>query len=1014
MLRSRPPKRRKTKFTDVTDRDNPKDPNEIEIIFDTRRLSPTLPPPPSSQPSSPSHATGFSFDDLIEDTSVLQMHRTLAMDELQEEIQQFTSLSEELDDVTNDVQVEQVQIIAQAEPPELLRTHYLPYFYAMECPSIDPPPSPMLCRECCNTTHQSQPFHTIRSWAKREQSTRPFFKRSPPSERGFILHLGHFSLPCSSAKSVRISNVRIVDVNGFHDMTVSFCRCGETETPAWAQLLRHRLFPSTEDEPSTAFTFRLLRHFEQFNLSSQTAAWDYYRSICHFTDPLGASTKKAYNRFVKIMRQWRMLQLLKRCGRMDDLNLRSGELVVRCRACPIPGENLPESWVSDRYASLLYARFLQGDGNFHQQLRANRPGPLADRSNVRDGGFWAPQETFEGHIQSTHNNDKRSTDPQCQTRAGVPSRGVNDPKLSVTGIYAVSCRHLLFQPSGVVDFFKGERFSHVDVAVASVMQEALQARTKRIVFSYDVNCKYSRWFQERVTAGDDPLIPENLLCQGNIQFVIPKFHLASHQKTCADRFSFNYTPFVGRMSGEGVETLWPALNGLQYSIREMGWGSRRDLLTHHMNHHNWLKSRQMSDRIYRDFCSATIEAEMAMEKVKGIEENLGEELSETMRSEWLQRGGDQYRPNPETMKVPSKSTVLRELQQQETSQNLTSSTSATGSTSPSSFVHTALILEEDLIKYTTRRTHLVNQGLSPSEEAKLKVAATALQKRIDKHYHLLRNFAPSIPAELLQAGDEVNSSAIVLPSSLSDARRLAFGLEPLTQVEVELRVGHLHDILEKLRRALGSRSYLSRHSGSARGYKLSTRAQESIRDAELVVKQRGRGYKYAWDALVKLIGEKKAAAMGLQPLHDDDLVMLSSWLEDARYTKKESRLPWIWTMAPFNNSKTNIEVEQLSQDELGKRVDEWNCEAARLEYVHALAAAERWKEEVLLLKEEARRLAVSFRADQAQWARKAVQPNLGDDIGLGYAAYAAKQADYFGRLAESAENHYKLMSSVVA
>jgi hypothetical protein len=45
----------------------------------------------------------------------------------------------------------------------------------------------------------------------------------------------------------------------------------------------------------------------------------------------------------------------------------------------------------------------------------------------------------------------------CNTQAGNPIRVSTVKPLAVTGVYAVSCRHVLMQPGGVIDFKKGER-----------------------------------------------------------------------------------------------------------------------------------------------------------------------------------------------------------------------------------------------------------------------------------------------------------------------------------------------------------------------------------------------------------------------------------------------------------------------------------------------------------------------------------------------------------------------------
>lgn len=186
--------------------------------------------------------------------------------------------------------------------------------------------------------------------------------------------------------------------------------------------------------------------------------------------------------------------------------------------------------------------------------------------------------------------------------------------LAITGVYAVSCRHVLIQPSGVIDFHKGERcvtidfispplprkgtdvsksFAYVDVAVGSVLKQSIREGVRRNVFSYDSACGYMVNLYRRLSEIEPPLITEEDLGRIALQALIPKFHLGGHKAECSDRYSFNYTKDVGRMSGELVETPWAAFNWLQYSVREMGWGNRRDTLNDHFNGWNWWKIVRM-------------------------------------------------------------------------------------------------------------------------------------------------------------------------------------------------------------------------------------------------------------------------------------------------------------------------------------------------------------------------------------------------------------------------------------
>jgi len=60
--------------------------------------------------------------------------------------------------------------------------------------------------------------------------------------------------------------------------------------------------------------------------------------------------KDRYQEFLRMLRMWRHLHLLKRGGRAHDPTgaegTAPGELAVRCPACPYPDINLPANWTS--------------------------------------------------------------------------------------------------------------------------------------------------------------------------------------------------------------------------------------------------------------------------------------------------------------------------------------------------------------------------------------------------------------------------------------------------------------------------------------------------------------------------------------------------------------------------------------------------------------------------------------------------------------------------------------------
>jgi len=86
----------------------------------------------------------------------------------------------------------------------------------------------------------------------------------------------------------------------------------------------------------------------------------------------------------------------------------------------------------------------------------------------------------------------------------------------------------------------------------------------------------------------------------------------------------------------------------------------------------------------------------------------------------------------------------------------------------------------------------------------------------------------------------------------------------------------------------------------------------------------------------------------------------------------------------------------------------------RLEWVHATAAVERWKEEVILLREESRRLVASFTEEQRLWLEKQdsiAHLSYDDRVVRGYKANAQKQAAVQGRLAVKAQGQFALVNA---
>ena len=185
---------------------------------------------------------------------------------------------------------------------------------------------------------------------------------------GLRIQLGHpLRESCDLPIPAKGDSFLIVDTHGIHEVGLDFCGC-ERATNILSQLLRYKLFPATIRNPQTAATFHVLERFHILSFESKCSAHEFYRSLARETDSTGIlhvrvshsihwtlvlrrliSTRwqDRYTEFLRMIRQWRHLKMLKRAGlghESDTSSIEDGCCAVLCPACPHPGKNLPDSW----------------------------------------------------------------------------------------------------------------------------------------------------------------------------------------------------------------------------------------------------------------------------------------------------------------------------------------------------------------------------------------------------------------------------------------------------------------------------------------------------------------------------------------------------------------------------------------------------------------------------------------------------------------------------------------------
>ncbi|KIO33174.1 hypothetical protein M407DRAFT_18033 [Tulasnella calospora MUT 4182] len=901
--------------------------------------------------------------------------------------------------------------------------------------------------------HQNLPFHWPEAWVDGSGAGIDpnvwgqeiplhfgYFKRTSLYDLGLQVGLGHDGLFCPTSHEADTFTMRVLHTSGQHE--VRFRTCGCTEKPRWEQLLDVDIWPATELKPQTGFTMEVLRHQRCFSLRGKTSLKEYYDALVDLTSPAEHKDgiPSLYNQFRLAVRQYRVLAMYMRAGKPNGSTpVQKGELCVKCPACPEPGVNLPRNWDLDRMKQLHYVRFLAGDGNFKLQRLAKRGSSTSagTKSLLGDSGFWVPNSTIKHYLAETSMaadeplNQKKSA---CNTMAGDPGYSPEGAKaLDVTGIFAVSCRHIFICPNGVVDFHKGEKYRYVDVCFSGPLNHSYAAGLRYFVITYDIACKYGVNFKSRCCTPtcNFVLIPTE---KGEINtiFCVNKFHQESHEDGCAAKNALEYTKYVGRTCGEGVETIWAKMNWLRYTTREMSPGHRIETLSEHFNDWNWQKTSNLVRFTKSSYLSAVQSLDVVIEDFENLKNSLGPNTVAQLDACYQASGGEQFLQDSQRLLNLSRQELLSETQAIKSSAIAAQESPSTSRVSHIDLICKALQLEAMQARLR-QRAHDLAKIKNPTRELRARVAQLANQvsAALDNHYDLLFEVAPQL-APLVQRSSDPAKDDIFLPSRLSPEDVLQRRVSDLLKVEMQLRIGHAYDCIKELRNALAMRSFWSRHTNSQHSSETKkTKGMSSLQSSTARMKEAARAYNTCYEWIAKCSPES-AKKFGLHPLLNSDLSLLTEWQESKVYRRKNNRLPWIWSLRPLAPSdlpdvdKDWEDIATESQEEpnhLDNVVESWRTEIVRLDYIHATAATERWTEEVRILSREMPAICRSFRAMALRWARLANETITAQSSGAGvstslsewslvdaetrgYVAYASRQFALYVQMTTDATSQF--------
>ncbi|KAF7797546.1 hypothetical protein EIP86_008746 [Pleurotus ostreatoroseus] len=718
---------------------------------------------------------------------------------------------------------------------------------------------------------------------------------------------------------------------------------------------------------------------------------------CHNPSYAPADFANRMKAFMRMIREWQHLKMLKRAGRSYEEDgvaaTKPGSLCLRCPACPRPGFNLPKDWKdAPRDKKYIYNMLIAIDANFRLKRRAVS-------SNERDPalgsgwGYFVEDAPYYEHILQYADQEDIST---CTGFAAISQANKKFNKgYAVTGIGSIVCaRHGFILPNATGDLQKGERYCNMDYLVLSALRAL--GELPPLVLSYDVICQWIIHFWQRVQEFSEDLRidPENV----NFRYAIPMYHFRAHKEKDHNKYSLHLLEGVGRSCCEGIERNWPKHEETAASTREMGPGSRHDTLEDHFQYANWRVYTSLGSLFQRQLKEAVRERATQMEVFKLFSEKV---LPEN-RSKWLAEiaayESDPSLPDPYYREPFGISEAdIRLKLAEEDDRAIADGDTALHAVTPAAMLIDLLEIEELQRKFRQKygRSSAATRDKTANQNAEITEKRSTIRRRIANIREIQSIYMPCVPRYAakwaqsnLQSADFPEEFPLVLPHSLSpDDLQLCF--RGIASLEECLRDGALHDALDKLRVHLHIRSRLA--AGKARNVRhqgANTRARKKIDVNESKIISLAEKYRATRAAKLALAGNgdwEKA----WRPLERSDVRCMVAEPNSAvnvadggdMQVPSEGRrtVSWIWMSADSLTMDTTIESGM--QD------------ALRIEFLRSRARANRWEEQVNLLEEEKRRTLVSCELNAQEWDKRSLKiSSRNDAYGQGLAAYAAEQA----------------------
>ncbi|KAJ7019263.1 hypothetical protein C8F04DRAFT_913208, partial [Mycena alexandri] len=875
----------------------------------------------------------------------------------------------------------------------------------------------LLCAACCVDRHLDNPLHNIERWDGQ------VFQRCSLKSLGLRVQLGHSDGSTCSEPAQLHPKFVVLHTNGIHEVNVDACDCEHRllAGPPEVQLLRVGWFPATDSRPRTCATLAVMDVFVLSTQQSKTTIYDFYKTLEKLTNNSGGKVPYRYNTFLRMCREYPHLLMLKRAGIFHEhggvLATKPGQCAIRCPCCPRPGVNLPHDWQSaSAENAFLYIVFLAIDACFRLKRRLVSS-ELKDPSLGPGWSYMVESSPYRAYLLSVTDQKEMST---CSGLAALDYANTKFSKgYSSTGVgMGVCARHEFVQANGVGDLQKGERYANMDYIFASILRHIHPHLMK--IISYDIVCQW--WRNLRARVKQLPPLVRFRVVMSIFRFVIPKLHIHAHTMSCQLNFSLNLVPGSAQTDGEGIERPWANIGGVASSTREMGPGSREEVLNNHWGFWNWQKLLGLADRLRTRLDRANTEYAAQLEAFTTFSMEQGADVPawREMVEKFEADGKNNENPYEQLYLGLTEAQVLLKLEEQESARlQAGEGVPPIHRVSPSSFVAAGLEVEEQ-----QRRVRLQVE-LKKAQTTAQQIDVVALRRDLSRSIRRLRTLqATYTPAAILALtnrdppdDEQPETEPLFLPSALSAEERLVDTVKDLAEKENELRYAQCAMALVTLRNQLHIKSRLLTYKKlQSRNQGANTRARSIVMRNESQIRLHSEKYQMAYEARrclfngdTNLIGWRVLRQGDIRCMEDAEEVRSGAEKrrqQTERRLRREDDLRALGELPPL----TAEERERVVRDG-GENVREvswiWTGtgttgtdvelrEALRIEWAKAYARVRRWREETRLLQEEARRLPVSLEYEAVEWERRVRLVPVGDAVEFeqaeGGIAYALKQA----------------------